>query len=289
MKSKCTNFKSTAVYDAKPFDPKDDDRRCGAEFEQTDGLPVFCPECIAQIEADRQREHEEWIAKMRATHERQRALNLGVEVKYADEKVKLRTFWSEEKNEQRKRERGVIKNLERWIAEDTAIKKGIFIFGEPGLGKSHLTQAALVAAWKRTHEAARFVAFEDILRAVRSTFDNEDGPRDIDVINEFATYGKDEVGKVFGTKWLVIDDLGASEKASDFSLRVMYEVINKRLKYGLPTLLTSNYTLDLLIERIQPKDREGKRVGDDIEAARIVDRITEMCDVYELAGESYRK
>lgn len=253
------------------------------------------------MEEEREEERRAWLAKQRAENERAKIKNMGVDAPYADGRFTLRTFWSGDTfSAQKTKERNVIMALERWAKQEEG-KAGLFLYGDPGLGKSHLAQAALVEAWKgaraateaavkekapertvfalRRKETARYVTFEDILKRVRATFDSEDGPRDSDVIDGYAKY----------THWLAIDDLGASEKASDFTLRVMYEVINGRLRNRLPTILTANYDLSGLLTRIMPKGKDGKPAGDELEADRIIERIKELCDVARLQGESYRK
>lgn len=74
---------------------------------------------------------------------------------------------------------------------------------------------------------------------------------------------------------LVIDDLG-SERQSDFSLEIVYAVIDERYKSGKPLIVTTNLTLE---EMKNPKNMNYQR---------IYDRVMEMCTPICFRGETMR-
>ena len=74
---------------------------------------------------------------------------------------------------------------------------------------------------------------------------------------------------------LVIDDLGA-ERRSDFSLETVYAVIDERYKARMPLIVTTNLSLQ---ELQKPQDTA---------AARIYDRVLEMCVPVLFKGGSRR-
>ena len=74
---------------------------------------------------------------------------------------------------------------------------------------------------------------------------------------------------------LVIDDMGI-ERESPYTLETVYTVIDERYKSGKPFIITTNIQLDILGN---PQD---------IEHARIYDRIMERCMPVFFGGRNYR-
>ena len=78
----------------------------------------------------------------------------------------------------------------------------------------------------------------DIYYRITSTYSNENNFTEQDVINNYAKR----------TNLLIIDDMFASRQ-NDFARGKMYDIINSRITYnGLPTIITSNLTLDKIAE-----------------------------------------
>ena len=75
---------------------------------------------------------------------------------------------------------------------------------------------------------------------------------------------------------LIIDDLGA-ERATDFSLEKVYNVIDSRYRAKLPMILTTNVTLAAMKDTI------------DIRYQRIYDRVFENCFPIQFSGPSWRR
>jgi DNA replication protein DnaC len=251
------------------------------------GIPTYCDLCAKSVEERKREEHSEWMKRRSQASVMQRLANVGLDQEHASGKLHLRSWdGGSVVSNQKRRETSAILTIERWLNGELS-KAGIYLYGSPGLGKSHMAQSAARLAWNHAESArdpndmetkVRLLSFETILKSVRSTFDDGSVERDSDVIARYKN-----------VPYLFIEDLGASEKASDFSLRVMYEVINGRLWSKKPTFITSNFNFATLCDRIQPKDKDGRPFGDRIEAERIVERLVELCTPLELIGESYRK
>jgi len=131
----------------------------------------------------------------------------------------------------------------------------LFLWGSAGVGKTHLA-AALV----RNRKDHRVVKPQDIFRTMRGCLevDEEETRRD-----EFI-----------GCSHLVIDDMG-TEKRTDFSYSVIYEIIDGRyMRESGGLIITSNLSLDDL----------AARVGDD----RLTSRIAGMCKIIEITGKDRR-
>lgn len=75
------------------------------------------------------------------------------------------------------------------------------------------------------------------------------------------------------TPLLALDDLGA-ERVTEWVAEQLFVVFNWRYEHMLPTLVTSNYTLDELEARI---------------GGRTVDRLREMCETIAVAGQNLRR
>ena len=74
---------------------------------------------------------------------------------------------------------------------------------------------------------------------------------------------------------LVIDDMGI-ERESPYTLETVYTVIDERYKSGKPFIITTNIQLDIL------------KKPQDLEHARIYDRIMERCMPVFFGGRNYR-
>lgn len=140
-------------------------------------------------------------------------------------------------------------------------RKGLYIFGPVGSGKTYMA-IALKKEWdKRSLYKSYFFNTSELLQEIRDDFDRPN----TDKSNIF--------NKIMDSKRLIfLDDLGA-EVPTNWVLERLYMIINKRYNDMLPMIITSNYSVEKLAEK----------VGD-----RIVSRIVEMCDVVKLTGEDKR-
>lgn len=136
----------------------------------------------------------------------------------------------------------------------------LMLLGITGVGKTHeaygairdLAVSGVVCRWIVTTAA-------DMYGSLR--------PRHgIDSEAEFARYRN--------ARLLLIDDLGAERKPTEFTEEVNFRLINHRYEHHLPTLITSNVT---------PTELAG-RLGD-----RVTSRLAEMCQRVVLKGTDRRR
>lgn len=142
---------------------------------------------------------------------------------------------------------------------------------EPGLGKTHLAASAL-ATVIREGSTGRFTKLGPMLRELMSCAMDEK-------LLAFRKFSR--------TRNLVIDEVGA-EKASDYTISQLSELIDERYELGRRTIITSNLSLAELAVKFTPQ-------GEGLSAKRIVDRIFELtggsggAGRVEFKGRSWRK
>lgn len=140
-------------------------------------------------------------------------------------------------------------------------RRGIYLNGDVGTGKTHIAYALQNASRPRIGVKSVLWNTTELLRALRADFDRK--PVDKDHLDRTLLEYKG---------LLILDDLG-SEKMTDWVAETFYLILNRRYNDMLPTIVTSNLPVSALAERI----------GD-----RTASRIVEMCDVVEMVGDDRR-
>jgi len=136
----------------------------------------------------------------------------------------------------------------------------LLLLGPTGVGKSHQAYGAMraiavsgvAARWAVTTAA-------DLYAALR--------PRHgVDSEAEFRRYRDAPL--------LLVDDLGAERRASEFTEEINFRLINHRYEHHLPTVLTTN---------VSPAELSS-RLGD-----RVTSRLAEMCQLIPMKGHDRRR
>src|SRR5438477_9238355 len=149
------------------------------------------------------------------------------------------------------------------------VGRGLFLEGQPGVGKTHLAVAVLKQIIQTTGARGLFYDTRDLLRIIRSTYDPSIRTTELEVLRPVMT-----------ADLLVLDDLGA-EKTSEWVEETMNLIVNTRYNQRRLTFFTSNY------EDI-PDDTDPNsllfRIGH-----RMRSRLHEMCDFIVMDGADYRQ
>lgn len=150
-----------------------------------------------------------------------------------------------------------------------AVTRGLFLEGQPGVGKTHLAVAVLKQVVAATGARGVFYDTRDLLRIIRSTYDPSIRTTELEVLQP-----------VMRADLLVLDDLGA-EKTSEWVEETMNLIVNTRYNERRLTVFTSNFP-DI------PDDTDPNallfRIG-----ARMRSRLHEMCEFIVMDGADYRE
>lgn len=145
---------------------------------------------------------------------------------------------------------------------------GLYIEGTNGTGKTHL---AVAIALQLINEGIPVICKTsgDLLLDVKRAFDDE--------------YVKEhEVLDVYkNVDLLIIDDLG-KEQCSDWSMSTLYSILNDRYEDMKPTIVTTNYNADNLVNALTPKGFDNTKI------IAIISRLRETSTVMTMAWADIR-
>ena len=149
-------------------------------------------------------------------------------------------------------------------------KKGLYLTGNFGCGKTYLLCAMLNELAKKGHKIA-IVYYPEFLRSLKeSLYDN-------DYSNKFNEIKKSEL--------LLIDDIGAETTTSWGRDEILGTILQYRMQEGLITFFTSNFSLEDLEDHFS----FSKNGTEKVKARRIMERIKQLTDCITMVSESRRK
>lgn len=137
--------------------------------------------------------------------------------------------------------------------------QGLLFWGNVGTGKTFLA-GCIANALLEQKIPVLMTSFPKILNALGGLYSSER--------NEY-------LASLNRYTLLVIDDMGI-ERESQYTIETIYTVIDERYKSGKPFIITTNIQLDAL------------KNPQDVEHARIYDRIMERCMPVFFGGKNYR-
>ncbi len=134
----------------------------------------------------------------------------------------------------------------------------IFMFGETGLGKTHLS----LAAANRILEKGYSVIYDSTINILRK-IEKEHFSRE---------HSSEMIDMVIGTDLLILDDLG-TEYETPFYNATIYNIINTRLNSGKPSIISTNLDFGGIKKRYD---------------GRVVSRIVAAYTCLEFKGDDVR-
>ena len=147
--------------------------------------------------------------------------------------------------------------------------KGLYLEGTCGTGKTHLAVAISLELINHGIPVVCKTSI-DLLADIKRSYEQDSTVSEEDVLSVYKT-----------ADLLVIDDLG-KERATEWSVPILYSIINDRYEAMLPTIITTNYNSDVLAEKLTVR-------GDRETADAIVSRFVGSADCVTMAWRDYRK
>lgn len=197
------------------------------------------------------------------------------EKKKKAEYERFKTLWLD-KMDHRLKDVGVPK---RFIPAKLDIKldmsKSYYFCGPPGTGKTHIATGMLRAimeaiepVWNDRRDEywppefrGVFITAPELLLEIRDTFKSSGEASEKSIVKKYSEIDV-----------LVLDDLGV-EKTSEWSMQMLYMILNGRYVEMKQTIITSNLTLEQLAQKL-----------DD----RLASRLAELCTVKNFKGKDKR-
>lgn len=146
----------------------------------------------------------------------------------------------------------------RYAETFNSSSESILMFGQTGLGKTHLS----LAIANKVLEKGYSVIYDSIINILRN-IEREHFSRE---------HSTEMISLVMNTELLILDDLG-TEYETAFYNSTVYNIINSRLNSGKPTIISTNLDFAGIRRRYEE---------------RVVSRITAVYTCMEFKGEDVR-
>ena len=148
-------------------------------------------------------------------------------------------------------------------------RKGLYLTGNFGCGKTYLVCATLNELAKKGHSIA-IVYYPDFLRSLKESFSDDYAKK----FNEVKT-----------AEILLLDDIGAESNTQWSRDEVLGTILQYRMQEGLVTFFTSNFNLEELEEHFSV----SKSGMEKVKARRIMERIKQLTECVTMVSENRRK
>lgn len=158
-----------------------------------------------------------------------------------------------------------IKNFREYFTQG----KGLYLEGPCGTGKTHLA-IAIALAIINTGVPVICKTSIDILGDIKRCYERNSEVTEEEVLEAYKS-----------VDLLIIDDLG-KEQTTEWSVPVLYSILNERYEALLPTIITTNYNTTALAEKLSAK-------GDAETATAIISRFVESSKRVTMSWADYRR
>ena len=149
---------------------------------------------------------------------------------------------------------------------------GLLFYGVPGCGKTYASFAIANELYNKG-VAVMAISVSRILAIIKDSFDKHGETSEMEILNTIAE-----------ASLLILDDLG-TEHQTNWTSRMLYQIIDTRERASKPTIITTNLDKIALRKYLATVD---SRKGQLDSAERIFDRIISMCAFEKVTGDSWR-
>jgi DNA replication protein DnaC len=168
-----------------------------------------------------------------------------------------------------------MEQVKNWLSDmlrgDDSRKRGLYLQGEFGVGKTSLAISALKEILHAS-QPGLFVTATELLIRIRACYHKD------------APFAEDEVLRALTeTPYVVLDDLGA-EKPSEDAVKQLYYIFNTRLSKGLCTIITSNRPVTVGNDCLEVYWQAKANLN----ARRAIERLLQHCQGIAVAGKNLR-
>ena len=234
-------------------------------------LRCKCEKALAYWKAYDQRQAAEKAARKEEEEQRARRERIDrlIGMSGIKKRFQQRTFPNFVTDTQgRKRSYQTAKEYADNFAQHKAQGDGLYIEGTNGTGKTHLAAAI---ALQLINEGIPVICktSNDLLLDIKKAYDNA-GTTENQVLDAYRD-----------VDLLVVDDLG-KEQCSEWSMSILYTILNDRYEAMKPTIITTNYNVDGLVKALTP------RGSDSAKAVAIISRLKDTSAVLTMAWEDCR-
>lgn len=242
----------------------------GEQYEAYKHLPLDCT-CPQALEDERLRLIEEKnrreaaLAKRNAEFRKKLLENSGMPSEWQDHALKL--YVRRSPDVEAAYQAAVRFGSQVCNKEPSVIS--LYISGSVGAGKSFLA-SCLAHDLIRRSIPILWASMGNILSQLKSAYSQKQDAEEI-----LKIYKKANI--------LVIDDFG-KERPSEWTNEQLFALVNYRYERKKPIIITSNYDLDKIADRLTP----APPYNDNITALAITDRLIEMCDPISISAPSWR-
>ena len=165
----------------------------------------------------------------------------------------------------------VFEKLLAFVEQYPTIRKGLYLYGDFGVGKSFMVAALAHDLSEKRGVSSTFLHYPSFV---------------IDVKNAIGDGNvKTLVDEIKLSEVLILDDIGAEQSTAWVRDEILQVILQYRMQENLPTFFTSNFNF----EELEQHFAKGKHGNDETwEARRVMERIRYLAEETRLEGVNRR-
>ena len=165
----------------------------------------------------------------------------------------------------------VFEKLLSFVEQYPTIRKGLYLYGDFGVGKSFMVAALAHDLSEKRGVSSTLLHYPSFV---------------IDVKNAIGDGNvKTLVDEIKLSEVLILDDIGAEQSTAWVRDEILQVILQYRMQENLPTFFTSNFNF----EELEQHFAKGKHGNDETwEARRVMERIRYLAEETRLEGENRR-